>query len=741
MNTVETAHRNSIPEGQETGTLLRVQKQVLDAIVHGLPLLEMLEVVARAVEDQIRGEARAAIQLLDAAGTHFNGCIAPSLPESYCKAMKGLAIESKTGPCCLAVLRGETVMVRDITADPRWSVFASFVAPLGIRAAWSSPIISAQGRIIGTFASYYKEARTPDPNDLRMMDVLARTVALAIERKQAEETLQRTTTELSRHVAQLQKTNVDSQNSRRAALNVMEDAIQARQLADRLNLQLRREAAERKEAQTRYRTLVEQVKDYAIFSLDKNGRAISWNEGVRRILGFEEDEFIGIDIVSAIFLPEDVQSGTAQEELRKVAAEGSAGDDRWMQRKDGTRFWASGTTTALRDAVGEIVGFTKVMRDTTSARLAEDALRESREELRKRAQLLDLAHEPIIVRDLEDKVTYWNKGAERLYGWTAKEAIGKNIHTLLRTNFPTSLDRALEQLHSEGYWEGELNQTARDGSPVTVVSRWVMQKDDQGNPVAILDTKFDITERKRSETALRTTEKLATVGRMAATLAHEINNPLESVTNLIYLAREEKGVPEPARRYLMDADEELDRVGHMTKQTLGLYRESTKPQPVRLSGLLKGLLSMYSPRIKTRQIAADLKVVSEIDVCGLTGELRQVFSNLLSNSIDAVGKNGTIRVRVAATHANVNGRRTGMRVMVADNGAGIAAADVKKIFDPFFTTKMNVGTGLGLWVSKEIVEQHGGSIRLRSCAMQGRNWTVASVFLPEDIAGKEKESA
>lgn len=741
MNTIETAHRISTTEGQETGALLRLQKQVLDAIVHGLPLPEMLEVVARAVEEQLQGEGMAAIHLLDSSGTHFDIGVAPSLPQSYCEATKDLAIESKASPCCLAVLRRETVMVRDVTADAQWSAFASLAAPLGIRAAWSAPIISATGRTIGAFANYYKQARTPDPNDVRMMDVLTRTVALAIERKQTEETLQRTNTELSQHVAELQKTNLDAQNSRRAALSLMEDAIQARQLADSLNLQLRSEVAERIQAEERYRTVVEQVKDYAIFSMDKEGRATSWNEGVRRILGFDEGEFIGIDIVPAIFPPEDVQNGSAQGELQKAAREGSAGDDRWMQRKDGTRFWASGITTALRGAAGELIGFTKVMRDMTHARLAEEALQESREELRKRAHLLDLAHEPIVVRGLDDKIIYWNKGAERLYGWTASEAVGKHIHTLLHTNFPVSLEQALEQLRSGGFWEGELNQTTRDGSPVTVITRWVMQRDEQGHPIAILDTKFDITERKRAEMTLRTTEKLATVGRMAATLAHEINNPLESVTNLIYLARETEGIPESARQYLLDADEELDRVGQMTKQTLGLYRESTKPEPLLVSGLLKGLLAMYSPRIKTRQIRTDLKVVSEIEVCGLKGELRQVFSNLLSNSIDAVGTDGIICLRVATAHGERNGPRGGVRVMVADNGPGISAANVKRLFEPFFTTKMNVGTGLGLWVSKEIVEQHGGCIRLRSCTMQGKNWTVASVFLPDDKPGKEKELA
>jgi signal transduction histidine kinase len=242
-----------------------------------------------------------------------------------------------------------------------------------------------------------------------------------------------------------------------------------------------------------------------------------------------------------------------------------------------------------------------------------------------------------------------------------------------------------------------------------------------------LQLQAEITDRKNAQEALIQIEKLATVGQMAATLAHEINNPLESLTNLIYLAGKEPALPESVRNYLTAADEELMRIAHMAKQTLGLYRESTAPQPVRMSDLLRNLLSIFSARIKNRRIRVNLEIAGEIEILAVAGELRQIFANLLGNSIDAVPLDGTIRIRVADMQ---KGQIRGVRITIADDGVGIPPANFGKIFQPFFTTKENVGTGLGLWVSKQIVESYKGSIGIRSCAGPGRTGTVASVFLP-----------
>jgi two-component system CheB/CheR fusion protein len=175
----------------------------------------------------------------------------------------------------------------------------------------------------------------------------------------------------------------------------------------------------------------------------------------------------------------------------------------------------------------------------------------------------------------------------------------------------------------------------------------------------------------------------------------------------------------------------------MTKQTLGLYRESTNPHPLLMSEVLKDLLSMFSPRTKDKGIEISLETSDHAETRGVEGELRQVFANLLTNSIDAVAPDGAIRIRVADAREHGNLGHSGVRVTIADNGVGIDSANLRHIFEPFFTTKTNVGTGLGLWVSKEIVEKYKGSIRIRSSTRPGRSGTVASVFLP----GERNEKA
>jgi signal transduction histidine kinase len=226
---------------------------------------------------------------------------------------------------------------------------------------------------------------------------------------------------------------------------------------------------------------------------------------------------------------------------------------------------------------------------------------------------------------------------------------------------------------------------------------------------------------------------------MAATLAHEINNPLESVMNFVYLARQEREAPEPVQNYLKAVDEELTRIAHMTKQTLGLYRESTTPEPVVISDLWRNVVSMFSAKTKNKRIHVSLDLNTEAQVVGLTGELRQVFANLLSNSIDAVALDGTIRIRVADAHKNGHRRTHGVRITIADNGVGISSANLERIFEPFFTTKEDIGTGLGLWVSKEIIGNHKGSIRMRSSAVMGRTGTVASIFLPSNSSEQTRQ--
>jgi signal transduction histidine kinase len=241
----------------------------------------------------------------------------------------------------------------------------------------------------------------------------------------------------------------------------------------------------------------------------------------------------------------------------------------------------------------------------------------------------------------------------------------------------------------------------------------------------------DITDRKQAEEALLRSEKLASVGRMAASIAHEINNPLEAVTNLLYLARTNLDDPASVGQSLEMADDELKRIAHITRQTLGFYRESSAPTTVSVSSTIDSAVDLLRGKIKVKRAAIEKQYNGDLRVTAVPGELRQVFANLLTNSLDAMDDSGTIKLRVSTSRC-VNSGRPYVRVTVADNGKGIDAATLPRIFEPLFTTKESTGSGLGLWVSKQIIDKHHGSIRVRSRASGEHRGTAFSIMIPAE---------
>ncbi len=238
-------------------------------------------------------------------------------------------------------------------------------------------------------------------------------------------------------------------------------------------------------------------------------------------------------------------------------------------------------------------------------------------------------------------------------------------------------------------------------------------------------TMTDITERKRAQTVLVRTERLASVGRMASTIAHEINNPLEIIGQAVYLAMTDPVISEEAKGYLQLAVVELERVAHITKQTLAFHRDKSSPTNIDLRELADGVLKFFSPRLMVRGITVEKRYAGVEMVEAFEGEIRQVISNLLSNSMDAVSNNGRILLRISPRKKNDGSRL--VRLMVADTGSGIRPESLKTIFEPFFTTKEVIGTGLGLWVTKQIVEKHGAHICVRSRPGTG---TVFAIDFP-----------
>jgi PAS domain S-box-containing protein len=250
---------------------------------------------------------------------------------------------------------------------------------------------------------------------------------------------------------------------------------------------------------------------------------------------------------------------------------------------------------------------------------------------------------------------------------------------------------------------------------------------------------LDASERKRSEEALRKSEKLAVTGRLAASIAHEINNPLEAITNLLFLVRNYTTLDDAALNYVTMAEYEVRRIAEITQQTLRFYRQSTLPARATLGELLDSVLSLYHSRLHALNLSVERDYEPQIDLFCFAGEIRQVFANLVGNSIDAAGAGSRLLVRARRSHNWKNPEEKGVRIAVADTGSGMEPDVKERIFEAFFTTKEVTGTGLGLWVSHEILKKHRGLVHVRSRAANagfpGRpTGTVFEIFLPDDPA-------
>jgi signal transduction histidine kinase len=255
------------------------------------------------------------------------------------------------------------------------------------------------------------------------------------------------------------------------------------------------------------------------------------------------------------------------------------------------------------------------------------------------------------------------------------------------------------------------------------------RREQDGSVSGVIVLGVDVTDAKRTEQILLQSEKLNAVGRLASSIAHEINNPLEAVTNLIYLAQSNAVNPE-AKQYLVAAEIELRRVAAIANQTLQFHRQSTSPAPVTVASLIEATLPLYQGRISNARVQVERRDRTQQPVTCLDGEIRQVLSNLIGNAIDAMaGKEGRLSIRSRESTEWRTGR-SGVTLTIADTGSGMSADTIAHIFEPFFTTKGNKGTGLGLWISREIVERHQGSLNVKSRQSERGSGTVFTLFLP-----------
>jgi PAS domain S-box-containing protein len=352
-----------------------------------------------------------------------------------------------------------------------------------------------------------------------------------------------------------------------------------------------------------------------------------------------------------------------------------------------------------------------------------DARQRAEAATQRQAALLNLTHDTVVARDLNDVITFWNRGAQELYGWTSDEVLGRVTHELLRTEFPAPLEAIMAELHRTGRWEGELVHTRRDGTKVTVASRWSLQRDTEGRPLAILTTNNDITARKRADEALLRAQaelahvtRVTTVGELAASIAHEINQPLAAIVadanaGLNWLAMQN---PDLARvRTTLRA---IAKDGERTAQILTRIRGmlSPRPQPYvscDLNEVIGNVLLVVHADFARQGIHVQTSLESEgAHVIGDCIQLEQVLLNLLVNAAEA-SKDVPQERRVLRVSARLerNGREPHVVVAVQDSGVGIRDADLASIFQTFYTTKPG-GLGMGLSISRSIIERHGGRL-------------------------------
>ena len=370
------------------------------------------------------------------------------------------------------------------------------------------------------------------------------------------------------------------------------------------------------------------------------------------------------------------------------------------------------------------------------------SLEEQRTGLNDTLSLLDsmLANAPIglVFFDRQGRIVRVNEVFAEMTGVRLSRHLGRTLPEVLPDRIAKRLEEAVQHVIATEMpvhdleLEGQADE--RRGIWTWLVTAYpVRPSPDQLRWVGAIV--IDVSERKRSEDALRRTEKLAATGRLAASIAHEINNPLEAITNLLYLLRRFCNLDSSALNYVTIAEREVQRMSEITQQTLRFYRQSTLPARATMEELLDSVLNMYSARFSTLAIVLERQYEPGIDFYCFAGEIRQVISNLVSNAMDATPSGGRLIVRARRSRDWVHPQRDGVRITIADTGSGMTKEVRDRLFEAFFTTKGATGTGLGLWVSHEIILKHHGIIHLKSRAASGEDsssGTVFQMFFPDN---------
>ncbi|VVB50790.1 Methanogenesis regulatory histidine kinase FilI [uncultured archaeon] len=481
------------------------------------------------------------------------------------------------------------------------------------------------------------------------------------------------------------------------------------------------------QSEMKFRSVVQAAND-AIISSKSDGNIISWNKCAETIFGYSEGEVLGKPLT--ILMPELLRYIHSRR-LDRIMSDESEYNEKMLEsyglKKDGSEFPIEISIAAWKTEEGTF--YTGIVRDITERKRAQEKIRE-------RASLLNITHDAIAVRDLEHRLTYWNKGAEGLYGWTEDEIRGKNANELLYKEESPDLMEAQKIVIEKGKWTGELCQVTKDGKEIIVDSRWILTYDNKGAPKSILIINTDITEKKKLEAQFLRAQRMDSLGTLAGGIAHDLNNILTPIMLSLQMLKEER--PDEDKQKLIDVlERNTMRGADLIKQVLLFARGAEGERRTVQVAYLISEIGKVTKETFPKSIEVRFSISRGLwEVTGDATQLYQVLMNLCVNARDAMPEGGILTISAENLFIDENHTRMNIEakvgpyivITVTDTGTGIPPEILDKVFEPFFTTKAHgKGTGLGLSTSIGIIKSHSGFIEVNSEVGKG---TAFKVYLP-----------